>query len=303
MNASRPVPAPQPDRVILVTAWAAMLLVSDLWDIVLHFFTAVPAWIIWVKIGFAVLFLLASLGIQRLRTLRPFALVVVVFYLLQWFSGWAAGTEGWARLFGGRPMGFVPFYLSAQMQKLISTIVIVGLLFLLLRSRREFFLAKGQLAAPTGPVRWLGIRPGGNWKTFGWIFTACFFGGSALVLLINAFSRPIPFARLLPLLPFVLLFSAANSFNEELTYRASMLSTTHTALGDSQALWLSSVFFGLAHFVNGTPNGVFGFALTGFLAYMYGKSMLETCGSGWAWFMHMVCDLPIFTLFALSSLR
>jgi hypothetical protein len=40
------------------------------------------------------------------------------------------------------------------------------------------------------------------------------------------------------------------------------------------------------------------FLLTGLLAYLHGKSMIETGGVFWTWFMHFISDIPIFTLIA-----
>lgn len=46
---------------------------------------------------------------------------------------------------------------------------------------------------------------------------------------------------------------------------------------------------------------VVGVLLAGFLAYELGKSMLETKGFFWAWFIHFLRDVLIFTFLAMGA--
>ena len=104
-----------------------------------------------------------------------------------------------------------------------------------------------------------------------------------------------------------------NAIGEELTFRAPLLATLRGITGTSpaefaakgdgrqSALWLTSVYFGLAHYLNGDPSGWIGFLLTAFIAYVLGKSIYETRGIFWAWFIHFVADIPIFMLYALNA--
>ena len=136
--------------------------------------------------------------------------------------------------------------------------------FWLIKGRRtEFFLAKGRLDAPIGPVRWLGIRKGESWRAFGWIFALA--AGFGILVFVAASLRPSPevLLKAVPLLPVVLLLAALNAFSEEICFHASLLSTLHEAVGREQALLINAVFFGLAHYLYGSPSGVIGFLLTG----------------------------------------
>jgi membrane protease YdiL (CAAX protease family) len=103
------------------------------------------------------------------------------------------------------------------------------------------------------------------------------------------------------LLPFASLFAAMNALGEELTFRAPLLATSHEIIGRQSALWMTSIYFGLAPYLYGDPSGMIGFLLTAFIAYLLGKSMLETRGIFWAWFIHFMADIPIFLLYALKS--
>lgn len=91
--------------------------------------------------------------------------------------------------------------------------------------------------------------------------------------------------------------AALNAFAEEVYCRASLFFTLVNVVGKTQALLVACVFFGLTHYLYGSPPGVLGFALTTFLL---GKSMLETRSMGWAWFMHFVPDVFISFSYAMT---
>jgi hypothetical protein len=55
---------------------------------------------------------------------------------------------------------------------------------------------------------------------------------------------------------------------------------------------LSAVLFGLAH-IAGMPSGIGGMILAGILGWLLAKSVLETHGLFWAWFIHFLQDVVI----------
>jgi len=50
-------------------------------------------------------------------------------------------------------------------------------------------------------------------------------------------------------------------------------------------------------------TGVAGVLMTGFLAWLIGKSMLETGGFLWPWFIHFVPDVVVFASYALLRVQ
>jgi membrane protease YdiL (CAAX protease family) len=292
-------PSSTTDRLLLLVAWGSMLLVSDLPNIIGGFRLGEPDWLFWAKVGLLAGLLVASLALKRLRPLWPYFLIFGVFYLVRRLTAWLGGLEGWQAAFGG---SWSAGHLGLQLLGWLELVMVLGVLWLILRQRQAFFLAKGQLDAPIEPVRWLGIRAGESWKAFGWIFAACFFGGGALFVGLAYGPLLSKFGQIIPLLPVTVLLAASNAVAEELTFRAPLLATTHPVIGKGQAVWLSTVFFGLAHYLYGDPSGIPGFLMTGLIAFLLGKSMLETRGSLWALFIHFAADIPIFILLALLSL-
>jgi len=95
-------------RWLITSAWAAMLLISDLPDILWKaFFGQVPGWLFWGKVGLLALFFGLCLVWMGIRPLRPFAFIMLVFYPAFAASTWMGSTPWWrsARLGStvGRP--------------------------------------------------------------------------------------------------------------------------------------------------------------------------------------------------------
>jgi hypothetical protein len=196
---------------------------------------------------------------------------------------------------------FNVYMLAEQSLRLMVTLTMIAVLFGLKKKAEAFFLVKGETAAPVEPVRWLGTKPGETWRSFGRNF-AIFLSLGTLAFLVIAGRPPLDLViRALPFLPAVLLAAALNAFNEEMTYKASFLSVLEGAVGKNQSLWLMAAYFGLGHYY-GIPYGLVGVLMATFLGWLLGKSMLETRGLFWAWFLHFWQDVLIFSFLAIGSI-
>jgi hypothetical protein len=286
---------------LILAAGIVTLLVSDLPNGIWHCFASEPGWLYWAKVAALALFLLLTLVLRPLRPLWKYALIFLAFFLANWFSDRIGAAGLWQKWFGGAHASYALTWWGRQLIQVIFTLILLAVTRLVLRRRQAFFLAAGQVNAELEPVRWLGIRQGQRWTTFGWIFAGCFAGGTALFVVLAYGKYLHNFARILLLLPLALVFAALNAFTEEFTYRAPLLGATREVLGSQPALWINAVFFGLAHYLYGTPGGLPGLLMTTFVGYLFGKSMLETRGAFWALLTHMLADIPIFVLYALAS--
>jgi membrane protease YdiL (CAAX protease family) len=287
-------------RILILSAWVLILFVSDLPDILWNEITGqIPAWLIWGKICIIAVFLGLCISWKRLRPLWQYAFIFLVFYLALALSSWVGATDRWQSSFNGAEISFSRYFGGIFIRDFgIAFAVIVGLWFIK-RRRSAFYLVQGKLDAPIEPVRWLGIREGESWRTFGWIFAVA----ASLAVFIPTILAMRPTAdtllRAVPLLPYVLLFAAINAFNEEIYYRTTILSTLPEHIGKYHAILINVIFFGLAHYLFGAPPGLIGFLMTGFLAWLLGKSMLETKGIVWAWFIHFLPDVVVFSSYAI----
>jgi membrane protease YdiL (CAAX protease family) len=145
------------------------------------------------------------------------------------------------------------------------------------------------------------VKSATRWNKFGLVLSICISLGTFAFLMF--FGRPSmsSLAQALPLLPVVLVLALMNSFSEEMNYRASQLAILQGVLSHQQALLLTAAYFGIGHYY-GVPYGIIGIHMAGILGWLLGKSMLETKGFFWAWFIHFLQDVMIFSLLWPSGL-
>jgi membrane protease YdiL (CAAX protease family) len=291
----------RPRLSLSLTAWVVMLSVSALPDALLDMLAIVsPPWIIWVKLELLAIVAASTFAWSSLRPLRSFFLILLAILgaeLAVTRLGDSAILSRWL----GNDAPFATGMLNTQFRRLSVSLLLIVVLRALGFHRTEFFLARGRLDAPIAPVRWLGFARPIPWTRFGaqWsIYIAI-----GLLAFLVFFGRPSAPALLqtLPLLPIILILAAMNAFNEEMTYRSTLLAGLESVVGGQQALWVSAMFFGLGHYF-GVPFGWVGVGMAAFLGWILGKAMLETRGFFWAWFIHFVQDVVIFYFMAAGSI-
>ena len=292
--------APPAQRTRPTVAWAAMLVVSDLPDMILTWLGGtVPSWVFWAKVAFLAVFLGLTLLIKAIRPLWQYALIFLTLFLALGVTNLVRNTTWFQGTFNYTGVSFLTGYAALYVLDIWVALAVLAVLWLVKRDRKAFFFVKGQMNAPIEPVRWLGIKAGESWRTFGWIFGVCAGLGVAVPTILGIAPSGETILRALPLLPAVLLLAAVNALTEEAYYRCSLLSTLHETIGKTHTLLLTAVFFGLGHWLYGSPPGLLGFVMVGFLAWLLGKSMLETKGFLWPWIIHFIPDAVIFFSYAL----
>src|SRR5436309_15100049 len=90
-------------------------------------------------------------------------------------------------------------------------------------------------------------------------------------------------------LPCILLVAALNAANEEFQFRNVLLAHLRNVVSPSEAALLTAVLFGLGHYY-GQPSGPIGVLMAGFAGWIWARSMIETRGFAWAFFIHMAQD-------------
>lgn len=292
-------------KTLIAIAWAATLLTSSLDVIFWKELTGViPYWLPWIHaIGLITIFLL-TLFIPRLTGLRNFLAILSVIFLLGFGGGWQWGlipyfreTSIWINWEAQAPWALSA--ISTHLLRLTPALIILAFLFLSGKKCSDLFLVKGNINAPVEPSRLLGMKKSEPWTRIGTIFAVIF---ASVTLIYLTLSNPPSLSTIqsaLPLIPVAITIAAINAFNEEFTLRAAPLSELQNSVGKHQGLMITTLFFGLGHFY-GVPNGILGILLASFLGWFLGKSMLETKGFTWAWFIHFLPDVFIFTFFAFS---
>ena len=290
------------NRFLITLAWVIMISVSLLPNVLLHELAdGAPPWLGWAKIGLLGALAAVTFFWDALRPLRHFILILLAIFVSEEVVSRLTGTALWQGWFGGSGAPFTLTMLGIQLGRLIVSLLVIAALLFLGYRRRDFFLVPGQLDAPITPVRWLGFPEPDPWTNFGGQWSLYIGLGTLLFLILGARTSWNDFAQVAPMLPMILLLATMNAFNEEMTYRASLLAGLEPTIGSRPALWIAAIFFGIGHYF-GVPYGIIGVVMSSFLGWMLGKAMVETRGFFWAWFIHFVQDVLIFSFMAAGSI-
>lgn len=288
-------------RALVVVAWITILTVSLPEIILREVFHLVPSE--GFRIAFPLAVTLAGLALTFLwrlvRQLRAFFILLLVLVVSQWFVYTIITQLPFLHSWKDDP-SFTFRMLVDQSLRLTVAGIIIATLFILKKKASAFYLARGDLSAPVAPVRLLGTKPTLRWNVFGRNLAIFISLGTLVFLLIAGLPSADVLPRLVPLIPVVLLVAALNAFSEEVTFKASILSVLEGPAGRTQSLLLVAAFFGLAHYY-GMPYGIVGVLMAGTLGWLLGKSMLETRGLFWAWFIHFCQDILIFGFIAAGA--
>ena len=166
-------------------------------------------------------------------------------------------------------------------------------------SRQDLFLTIGNFRATF--IRF-GHRTSISW---GWLLPVALLISVGPVIANVVGVRHPDFAtagRMLPLLPLLIAGAAVNTFAEEFLFRQVLLARLVPIIGPAQAVWLTALRFGIGHWF-GNPSGPEGVLLATIFGWFAAKSMLETRGSGWVWSVHLINDMVIFSLIAMTTVR
>ena len=274
------------DIKLTILSWIIILLASSL-SLILwrEFGVSEPFWWPILILSLLIGIFLVSLFLSDLKPLRVFISIILIIFLCGYGGGWQWGIipairqssiwQDW--------MNQLPWALSSiaiHVLRLLPALAVLSFLLLSGRKRNEFFLIKGDIKALVEPSKLIGMKKPEPWTKIGSIFALVFSLGTLLFLIFSRNPSLEDFIVVIPLIPVSVLIAAINAFNEEFTLRAA------------------PIYFGLGHYY-GVPNGILGVVLSSYLGWFLGKSLLETKGFFWAWFIHFLPDIIIFTFYAM----
>jgi hypothetical protein len=258
-------------------------------------------WLFYAKMGLTLTLTIVAIFWKSLRPLRHFFLVMFAFFGLAELRSHIDFSLPILQSLLGDSVFDVRMQ-GEQTGKLAGSIAIIVLLFILGYKRREFFLARGNLRAPMEPVPLLGFPKPDPWLWFGLQWGLYIAGALAIMQYLGLRPSGVVMLKVMPMLPSILFYAALNAFNEEITFRVPMLATLEPVGGSRQALWMSAYYFGIAHYY-GTPGGIMGGIASIFMGWILGKAMVETRGLFWAWWIHFLSDIAIFTFIAAALVK
>ena len=183
-----------------------------------------------------------------------------------------------------------------------STTLVITIIFLLLLWRfksTEFtnYFKKGTIDAMITPVPQVGIKPKSteNWIHLGINFSVIITLVTVVVIYFQVIhNNEFDYSKLLYALPISIGFALVNSFVEESITRLGIVVVLKNTIQDKHIMLVSGILFGCVHYF-GTPGGISGVLVAGFLGWFLAKSILETKGFFWAWLIHFLQDIVIIT--------
>jgi membrane protease YdiL (CAAX protease family) len=188
--------------------------------------------------------------------------------------------------------------LWAQLVSLAVTALVVAVVVISVPSSRRF-LRLGQWNAEVEPVPAIGLKPKPHqtWKHVGLSFALIL---TVICALVIGTQVGLPSASVVRLIPWILLLSLCNATVEEMISRFGVIGALQDVIGN-RSRWVSALLFGVPHYW-GSPSGLIGVAMAGFLGWFLAKNVQETGGMGWAILLHTLLDVVVFTALLSQSL-
>jgi membrane protease YdiL (CAAX protease family) len=260
--------------------WLAVLIASDAVDICWEWHSGQR-----LPLGFELLRagLLVPIALWTSGYLRSFVITLIAFLSGSWMERliehrweWFQHASVSMRMSVDAGIALIPSTLIA--------LTLIGSGF----TRKDIFLTAGNLRARfacRGWVRWYWLAP--------LVSFLLIFGLSAQLKFIFGDRHAAVPPNWISLVFLSLGFAAINAANEEFRFRFALLARGRRAFGDSTALWMTSLNFGLAHWVSGHPGGPTGAVTTTLFGLLLACSIFDTEGGLWAWLMHVAGDVII----------
>lgn len=283
-------------RSTLYLAWAIVLLLT-VPEIILRVFMRVDtSWMLAARIALLAGAFALTVVWPLVRPLRGMLVVFLVIYVVEaWlFLTAVPQTQLYVDAVGGDPN--VAFF-SERLLRIGAVLVMFVVVVLMGLRRRDLFLTVGDLKATATPTRLKIPHKAQPWTVFGRNYAII--SVALLLLFLIPALQPSLANFSVGLLLFAVVCAAMNSFAEEFLYRAAMIPQVLPVFGKGATLMLVPAWFGLAHYF-GVPNGMTGVLLAGIGGWFFAKSMIETRGIAWAWFLHFLADFTVYLVLLLA---
>lgn len=189
--------------------------------------------------------------------------------------------------------------LRYQPAAFVVAIVAVLLVRVLVPDHADY-LRVGDWSAPATGLGILGVADGDSWTSVGLTFLVIMTVVTTVVVWLQVARGRLSGRALVKALPWALGFSAINALTEELLFRLTLAEALGPVLAAGWVAAISAILFGAPHWF-GNPGRIPGVLLAGFMGWFLSLSVLQTGGLGWAWTIHVVQDIVIFTLLTAAS--
>lgn len=282
-------------RDLLYVAWAIVLLTTVPEIILRAFLRLDTSWMLPARVGLLAVLWGLTFVWPLIRPLRGFTLVMLVIYAVEgwFFLTLVPQSQVYQDVFGGS-MNLLFF--GERLMRIGASLVMLLVLLGMGLKRHDFYLALGNLKAEAEPS--VIPRKPEPWTKFGRNY-ALISVGILLFFMVPALQPSLENFSI-GLLLFAAICAVMNAFAEEFLYRSALLPQMLPLFGKSATLLLVPAWFGLGHYF-GIPSGITGVLITAIGGWFFAKSMIETRGMGWAWFLHFLADFTVYMVLLLAG--
>ena len=167
-------------------------------------------------------------------------------------------------------------------------------------TRRDLFLCVGNPGAPAQPIPFLGLRKSVRWTVLGPVFIVIFALALAPYLYLTVDPNFRLSDRIIRTIPWSVAVAVLNAASEEFQFRSVLLAHLRGVFGSGENILLTAAFFGIGHY-HGQPSGFLGALMAGTAGWIWARSMIDTRGGLWAFLIHMIQDMVIFSFLAVGA--
>ncbi len=281
----------------LIVAWLG---VNAAWGLTSAEDTLVSGWLrraasLEVWLGGAVALLAGAVALAAGRRKR--GLLAITGMLCAYLTGVAASRFAYDVL---DPRGGVPFdhyndVLFAVWERsflLYPAIPMLAVYLLVTDPNSRFAFRFGDWRAP---ARFFRERAQMRWSGHLLFWLVVIVAPMFVLMQVQVGFAPITSGRLFVFLPAVIVLALFNAFTEELIFRGFVQRALLAYLGPAAAVLLQAAFFGIHHWGSSPVPGFATVAITFLFGAVWGLSVLQTRGLGWAVCCHTLIDMTFFS--------
>ncbi len=197
---------------------------------------------------------------------------------------------------------FINFQINYQFCFIIISLFSMATTYYLNKENFANYFSFGNIAATSQEFKLFGIKKGDSWLKTGLSLSIFISLATALFMFFQLKKAHVDWSLLQNGMLWILLFSLTNSFGEELIYRLGVVSPLRGLLSPITVFMISAILFGIPHLA-GMPSGIIGAMMAGILGLVLAKSLYEINGLFWAWTIHFLQDVIIFSALYLLYMK
>jgi membrane protease YdiL (CAAX protease family) len=192
------------------------------------------------------------------------------------------------------------FQIKFQSLQLILSALVLFVIYWLNPVNFALFFRMGDVNARISKIAWLGVTGEETWLQIAFSLGFFITLGTAIFMYFQLKKEGADYRYLFFSLLWAIPSSLANAFSEEVIFRLGIVAPLYGVLSVPMVLLISGAAFGIPHYF-GTPSGIIGVLMAGFLGWLLAMSLVETQGFLLAWGLHFVQDVVIITAMILMS--